>query len=204
LNTLNVLLPVYNARHNLERSVVEILEVLAEISDDFELCVLDDGSTDDSAEVAAELANRYPQIRVIRHPLRLGLAEAIQTGLDNTQGDFVLFGDDAYRLDPDDLRTLWQMRDTGRRLAAHAHWLTSFDEPWIEKLRAWQPMRTGSREQRGFQIIRRAAFEHFRVEQAAETIARFDERDRTPGSPASSGPLRPNFLGRIKRFARLE
>jgi glycosyltransferase involved in cell wall biosynthesis len=204
LNTLNVLLPVYNARRNLERSVVEILEVLAEMSDHFELCMLDDGSTDDSAEVAAELASRYPQIRVIRHPVRLGLAEAIQTGLDNTQGDFVLFGDDAYSLDPDDLRTLWQLRDTGRRLLAHSHWLTSFDDKWIDKLRAWKPPRSGSREQRGFQIIRRTIFEHFRLEQAADMIARIEHGDRGPGSPASRGPLRPNFLVRIKRFARRE
>jgi glycosyltransferase involved in cell wall biosynthesis len=198
-----VLLPVYNAHHNLERNVADILEVLAEISDQFELCIVDDGSTDDTAEVTSMLANCYPQVRVIRHPVRLGLAETIQTGLDNTQGEFVLFSGDAYSLAPDDLRMLWQMRDCGRRLAAHAHWLTSVDERWTARLQAWTTPRPGSREH-GFQVIRRATFDHFRLEQAAEMVSRIDRGLPAFHSPASIGPLRPNFLDRIKRFAWLE
>ena len=106
-----MLLPVYNAHQSLEASVGDILEVLPELTDRFELCILDDGSTDDTAETARELAARYPQIKLIRHPVRLGLAETIQTALDHTEGEIVLVGDDDYRLDPDDLLTLWRLRE---------------------------------------------------------------------------------------------
>src|SRR5262245_19158235 len=98
LKTLCVLLPVYNGHHSLESTVAELLEWLPELTDHFELCILDDGSTDDTADVARELAARYPQIKLVRHPVRLGLAETIQTALDNTRGEVVLVGDEDYCL----------------------------------------------------------------------------------------------------------
>ncbi len=196
MNTLSVLLPVHNAHHKLEASVGEILEVLPELTDHFELCILDDGSTDDTADTAHELAARYPQIRVIHHPSRLGLAEAIRTGLDHTQGELVFVGDEDYSLYPDDLRTLWQLRDTQRRLSGCAGLPPAVQEPWLDKLLAWKPRR--SHEQREFQIFRRAAFEQFRLQQAPQIIARVDHSSRQTGAPATT---RPNFLDKVKRFA---
>ncbi|HEV3138844.1 MAG TPA: glycosyltransferase family 2 protein, partial [Pirellulales bacterium] len=140
--TLCVLLPVYNAQPTLELGITEILERLSELADRFELCIVDDGSIDDTADVARDLAARYPQICVIRHPVRLGLAEAIQTGLDHTHGEIIWVGDEDYNLEPDDLRTLWQLRDTQRRVSSHAELET--DEPWMDKLSAWKPERSGS------------------------------------------------------------
>ncbi|MBI3839156.1 MAG: glycosyltransferase family 2 protein [Planctomycetia bacterium] len=198
MNTaLSVLLPVYNAQHSLETGVTEILELLPELTDRFELCILDDGSTDDTAEVARDLAARYPQIIVIRHPLRLGLAESIQTGLDHTQDEVVLIGDEDYNLEPDDLRTLWQLRDTQRRLSIDTE-LVAYHERWIDKLSAWKPRRADSRKQGGFQVIRRQTFEHFRLEQAVAMITRIDRGNRAPGFPESS---RPNFLANAKHLA---
>ena len=198
LNTLSVLLPVHNAHQKLEASVSEILEVLPELTDHFELCILDDGSTDDTADMAHELAARYPQIRVIHHASRLGLAETIQNGLDHTQGEVVFVGDEDYNLYPDDLRTLWKLRDTQRQLNSHAGSQPAAREPWFEKLLAWKPRGALSRGPREYQIIRRAAFEQFRQQQAVETITRVDRNDRQAGSPAAT---RPNFLGKVKRFA---
>lgn len=197
MNTLCVLLPVYNAHQSLEASVGDILEVLPELTDRFELCILDDGSTDDTAETARELAARYPQIKLIRHPVRLGLAETIQTALDHTEGEIVLVGDDDYRLDPDDLRALWQLRETERQMTDYADWLCDKYQQELEKLLAWRPSRAGASKRRGFQIIRRATVERFRLRQADEMVTRVDRADRTVGK----GPaLRPNFIGRANRF----
>jgi glycosyltransferase involved in cell wall biosynthesis len=198
LNTLCVLLPVYNAHHCLQASVSEILEVLPEVTDHFELCILDDGSTDDTAEAARELAALYPQIKLIRHPVRLGLGETIQTALDNTQGEIVLVGDEDYCLDSDDLRTLWQLRETERRLAAGADSLGDNHEQGMERLLAWRPRRAGSRARRGFQVIRRSTVELFRSRQAAEMVVRVDRARPAVGQLAE---LRPNFLGQENRFA---
>jgi glycosyltransferase involved in cell wall biosynthesis len=206
LNKLRVLLPVHNAQQTLEASVDEILEVLGELTDHVELLVLDDGSTDETAEVAHELAARYPQVASIRHPVRLGLAEAIQTAFDHAPGDMALVGDEQYGLDADDLRTLWRVREierqgNERQGIVDASPKSSIEDRWLEKLKASKPLCCQARHQRGLEIIRRASFEQFRLEHAARRIGRIDLGNRG----LSSGPaLRPNFLGRDKRFSWLE
>lgn len=182
---LCVLFPVYNAQENLEAGVAEILDVLAELAGRFQLCILDDGSTDDTADVARTLAARYPQVRVLRHPVRLGLSEAIQTGLDHTQGEIILVGDEDYCLDPDDLRTLWELRDKQWRLS-RADALPATN-PAVERLLAWRPRTAGAR--RGFQFLSRKAFEKCRLKQAIDMVHRLDIGWHRSG--ATDGP---NFL----------
>lgn len=194
---LSVLLPVHNAHQTLDAGVTEMLEVLPELTGRFELWILDDGSTDDTAEVARELAARYPQVRVLRHPVRLGLAEAIQTGLDHTHGEVILIGDEGYSLDPDDLRTLWQLRDAECRLTNRMGGMSTLSEPWMARLLAWRPRR--GRDQRGFQIVRRSTFEQHRLRQASEMIGRVD-RGVTP--QGKGAVVRPNFMGKSVRASR--
>ncbi len=197
LNTLSVLLPVYNAHANLEGAVTDMLEVLGGLGGRFELCILDDGSTDETPEVAHELAARYPQIRVIRHPLRLGLSEAIQTGLDHTQGDVVFVGDEDYQLEPNDLRTLWQLRDVQARQAV-GNGSAATGDARLQKLLAWRPRRVRSGLQGNFQVIRRQAFEQVRLQNALEAVRRIDA-DR--GQRSSIPARRPAFLSKVRRFA---
>jgi glycosyltransferase involved in cell wall biosynthesis len=87
---LSVLLPVCNAQAGLENQVERVMDLLPELADRFHVVIVDDGSTDDTHEVARDLARRYPQIEVVRHPVSLGVDEAIETGLGCTQSDVVL------------------------------------------------------------------------------------------------------------------
>ena len=194
MNALSVLLPVYNAQGNLAADVTEVLEVLSDLPRKFLLWVLDDGSTDDTADVARELAARYPQVRVLRHPVRLGLGEAIQTGLDHTRGEVILVSDEDYCLDPDDLRTLWQLRDTQWQLSREDALPAVSDQPWMEKLLAWKPSSGDTR--RGFQIVSRQAFEHFRLRQAVDMVHRLDIGWHNSNKPAEA----PKFLTNPERF----
>jgi cellulose synthase/poly-beta-1,6-N-acetylglucosamine synthase-like glycosyltransferase len=91
--SLSVLLPVKDAQATLSDSVHEILDVVTDSSDHFELLIIDDGSTDATNEVAHELTRHYPQVRLIRHHAPLGREEAIRTGLKQSKGEIVLLGD---------------------------------------------------------------------------------------------------------------
>jgi len=190
---LSVLLPVHNAHHQLERGVHGLLDVLSELAPDFELLVLDDGSSDESADVAYDLAAQYPQIRVTRHPVPLGLAEAIQTGMDQTTSEVLLLNDDFYDLDPTDLRMLWQLRDIERTASAEAR---SLGNDWLTTLRTWKSHRWAGRGGQGFHAVTRSAFEQYRLEQAAQATMRIDRDNRRN--------TRPNFLEKAKRFVRGE
>jgi glycosyltransferase involved in cell wall biosynthesis len=62
---LIVVLPIHNAAWTLRQEVEDLLEQVAEVTRDFELLIVDVGSTDD-VEVATELARQYPQVRCLR------------------------------------------------------------------------------------------------------------------------------------------
>lgn len=64
-SSLIVVLPFHNAAWTLRQEVEELLEQVSEVTRDFELLIVDVGSTDD-VEVAIELARQYPQVRSLR------------------------------------------------------------------------------------------------------------------------------------------
>jgi glycosyltransferase involved in cell wall biosynthesis len=82
--SLSVLLPVHNVQSSLTRSVHEILDVLAELTGRFELVIVDEGSTDGTWDVARELAQLYPQIRLLRHEVE-SLRSKIRRGGDSNR-----------------------------------------------------------------------------------------------------------------------
>ena len=77
-SSLTVVLPINNAERTLRRDVVDVLEAAAELTALFEVLIVDDGSTDDSYDVAVELAMAYRQVRVMRRSRRKGLTESLR------------------------------------------------------------------------------------------------------------------------------
>lgn len=194
MNTLHVLLPVHNAHDILERSLSEILDVLPELAERFEVLILDDGSTDDTVDIAVELAKGFPQVRLISHPVRLGLAESIQSGFDHISAEQLLVGDANYNLEPDDLRLLWQLRETRRPAAGRAGTEKGSGAIDLRKALAWKSTIAGGR---GLFAVERKTFDHLRLKQSLAAIARIDRASRTL---QSTGLVRPNFLGTSGRF----
>ena len=90
---ISVIVPVYNAADYVATCVTSVLKQTAS---DFELLLVDDGSTDNSLEVCQKLANKDARIKVI-HMENAGVSAARNIGLDNAQGDYIAF------IDSDDL-----------------------------------------------------------------------------------------------------
>ena len=107
--TLTVLLPVHNAQDRLVDQIERLLDLLPDMTGQFEVVIIDDGSTDDTGEIAEELSRFFPQVSCVRHPERLGLDESIQSGLDASQGDLVVVGDERHGILTEDLLGLWQI-----------------------------------------------------------------------------------------------
>ena len=112
--TLSIVLPVFNSQPELAERVGKLLEFLPDLTPRFELVIVDDGSSDQTDDVAAELAREYPQIRTVRHSRRRGIEAAIQTGLARSQGEVVFVQDPAAPVSPGDLRRLWAQRNAKR------------------------------------------------------------------------------------------
>lgn len=94
---ISVIVPVYNVEQYLPRCIDSIL---AQTFTDFELLLIDDGSTDNSGKICDEYASKDSRIRVF-HKENGGVSSARNLGLDNAEGEYILFidGDDAISID---------------------------------------------------------------------------------------------------------
>ena len=88
---LSIVIPVYNVANYLRRCVKSCLSQDVSI-DDYEIILVDDGSTDESSIIADALQDEYEIIRVI-HQSNMGLSEARNHGFDIAKGDYVWFVD---------------------------------------------------------------------------------------------------------------
>ena len=109
---ISLFFPVYRDERTIERVAAKAHRVLAELTSDYEIIVVNDGSPDRAGEIADELARRSPRVRVIHHGSNLGYGRALRTGLEAARYEWIAFtdGDDEYEVD--DLRKLWRLRDS--------------------------------------------------------------------------------------------
>jgi|SRR5664279_290426 len=112
---LSILMPVYNERERIERAIAEVLAT--ELPADFELIIVDDGSTDGTRDI---LRSREPddRVRLIEHDHNQGKGAAIQTALREARGEFSCIFDADLEYDPADLALLMPPLLDGRSNAS--------------------------------------------------------------------------------------
>jgi dolichyl-phosphate beta-glucosyltransferase len=89
---LSVVIPAYNEEKIIGESLSRVAAYL-DTAEDPELIVVDDGSRDRTRQVVAELANRYPFIKLIPNDHNRGKGHAIQQGVLSSRGDWVVYTD---------------------------------------------------------------------------------------------------------------
>jgi dolichol-phosphate mannosyltransferase len=103
--SVSIVLPAYNEAENLPAAVARSLAALANTEGDHEVIVVDDGSSDGTAEVARRLADEQPGVvRVLTHTRNLGYGAAIRTGFEHARGELVFYTDSDNQYDPEELR----------------------------------------------------------------------------------------------------
>lgn len=100
--SISIIMPIYNAEDTVDAAVAAICE---QSMQDFELLLIDDGSTDSSAEHCRMLAEQDPRLRLIRQE-NAGICAARNRGIEEARGEYLTFCDDDDTLLPDALRTM--------------------------------------------------------------------------------------------------
>ena len=105
--SLSVFFPAYNDSGTIASMVIRTVKTAAELTPDFEVIIVDDGSADGTADIADELARTYAQVRAVHHPVNRDYGAALQTGFRSATRDLIFYTDGDAQYDPAELTVLW-------------------------------------------------------------------------------------------------
>jgi len=107
--SISVFFPAYNDGGTIPSMVLTALMTLRQLTDDHEVIVVNDGSADYTADVLAELAARYPELRVIHHEQNRGYGGALRTGFSSASKDLIFYTDGDAQYDPREITRLYEV-----------------------------------------------------------------------------------------------
>jgi glycosyltransferase involved in cell wall biosynthesis len=91
--SISVFSPCYNEQENVKETVEKTLEVLKKLNADFEIVIVNDGSTDKTGRIADEIAGQNSRVKVVHHSTNLGYGAALQSGFKAATKELVFYTD---------------------------------------------------------------------------------------------------------------
>lgn len=105
-SSISVFFPAYNDGGTIGSMVLMAVRTLNEITDDFEVIVVNDGSKDYTADVLCALSNQIPQVKIIPHNGNQGYGAALITGFTNCTKDLIFYTDGDAQYDVREMKVL--------------------------------------------------------------------------------------------------
>ncbi len=113
LETLSILIPVYNEVDNIFPLFESLTKALKKTERPYEVIFIDDGSTDGSLDVLIDLNCKNPNFKVISFTRNFGQTAALSAGIDSCKGDIIIPIDGDLQNDPEDILLLLQKIEEG-------------------------------------------------------------------------------------------
>jgi glycosyltransferase involved in cell wall biosynthesis len=105
--SISFVLPAYNEQANIEEATRRILEVAETLDlEDYEVIVVNDGSSDHTGAIIDRLREDNGHVRPIHHPTNLGYADALRTGFTSAKCKLVFYTDSDLQFDVKEVKNL--------------------------------------------------------------------------------------------------
>jgi glycosyltransferase involved in cell wall biosynthesis len=110
---LSVFFPAFNDEDSIVSLIQEAMEAALRVTDNYEIIVVNDGSSDGTAAVLNALAGREPRLRVIHHPRNRGYGGALRSGFESATKDLVFYTDGDGQYDVREMANLFPLMVEG-------------------------------------------------------------------------------------------
>lgn len=112
LESISIFMPAYNEEGNIATTIIDARYAAKTVANDYEIIVVDDGSTDRTAELVSELAKNDQKIRLVKHDKNMGYGAAVKTGLKACTKKWIFFTDSDGQFRYDELEKFVDNRGT--------------------------------------------------------------------------------------------
>jgi glycosyltransferase involved in cell wall biosynthesis len=175
-SSLTVFFPAYNDSGTIASLVIRALQTAAKLTPNHEVVVVNDGSTDSTAQILDELMKVYPKLRIVTHEGNRGYGGALRSGFATAAKEIVFYTDGDAQYDPGEMELLWQQMAPGIDLVNG--YKISRSDPWhrifigrlyhyIVKLAFGLTVRDVDCD---FRMMRRSIFDKVRLEKNSGVI----------------------------------
>lgn len=129
---LSIVIPVKDEAQSLPHLFEELTSVLKSLEKNYEIIVINDGSTDDSKDVLVKLQKKYPPLTLINFHANFGKSAALAAGFIHSRGDVIVTMDSDLQDDPRDITKLLNTLNSGCDLVCgwRQHRADSSDKRW--------------------------------------------------------------------------
>ena len=134
VRSLSIFFPCYNEQENVTRTIKQALEVLDKLGLDFEIIIVDDGSSDETGKIADEISRGDTRIKVVHHPGNLGYGAALQSGFKAASKEYVFYTDGDGQFDLKELPPLLPLMKEYDIVSCYR---INRRDPLIRKINAW-------------------------------------------------------------------
>lgn len=113
--SISAFFPAYNDAGTIPSMVITVIQTLRQVTDDFEVIVINDASQDHTGEVLAELEQLYDCVRVVTHEKNRGYGGALRSGFSHATKELIFYTDGDAQYDPRELQLLIKAYGDGQQ-----------------------------------------------------------------------------------------
>jgi glycosyltransferase involved in cell wall biosynthesis len=134
---VSVLVPAYNEAYNIKANMEETIRTFDEFGWDYEIIIIDDGSSDDTFEFATEISQKHSHIMVKKNFENYGKGRALKKGFRYTSGKYTIFLDADMELHPAQLQTFFDIMRLDKAdivIGSKFHPNSNISYPWHRRI----------------------------------------------------------------------
>jgi glycosyltransferase involved in cell wall biosynthesis len=137
---VSIVVPAYNEESVIEDNLILLSEYMQTLESeyDWEIAIVNDGSRDRTGDLVEKFASSRSNVRTIHHPTNFGLGQALKSGFEHCQGDYIVTMDVDLSYAPQYIeQLLHKIRNTGAKIVVASPYMKGgaiSNVPWLRKI----------------------------------------------------------------------